>query len=161
MLSGKIAVITGGARGIGAAAAAKLAAQGADIAVIYAGSSALAAQVCSQCSSLHGVKARAYQCSVADFDAVRQTVTQIRSDFGTVHILVNNAGITRDGLVLDVATVLTTAHVRVKELSGKDLPGGRSTFTVRFEVKNIAELEAIRTKLLNIRDVTGSKRGQN
>ena len=69
--------------------------------------------------------------------------------------------ITRDGLVLDVATVLTTAHVRVKELSGKDLPGGRSTFTVRFEVKNIAELEAIRTKLLNIRDVTGSKRGQN
>ena len=99
MLSGKIAVITGGARGIGAAAAAKLAAHGADIAVIYAGSRALAAQVCSQCSSLHGVKARAYQCSVADFDAVRQTVTQIRSDFGTVHILVNNAGITRDGLV--------------------------------------------------------------
>ncbi len=69
--------------------------------------------------------------------------------------------ITRDGLLLDVATVMTTARVRVKELYGKDLPGGRSTFTVRFEVKNVAELESIRKKLLNIRDVTGSRRGQN
>ena len=69
--------------------------------------------------------------------------------------------ITRDGLVLDVAQALTTARVRVKELSGKDLAGGRSNITIRFEVKNTAELEAIRAKLLNIRDVTGSKRGQN
>ena len=69
--------------------------------------------------------------------------------------------ITRDGLLLDVATVMTTARVRVKELVGKDLPGGRSVFTVRFEVKNVSELEAIRNKLLNIRDVTGSRRGQN
>ena len=69
--------------------------------------------------------------------------------------------ITRDGLVLDVATVLTTARVRVKELSGKDLPGGRSAVTIRFEVKNVAELDAIRNKLLNIRDVVGSRRGQN
>jgi len=69
--------------------------------------------------------------------------------------------ITRDGLLLDVAMVMTTARVRVKELYGKDLPGGRSMFTVRFEVKNVAELESIRTKLLNIRDVVGSRRGQN
>ena len=69
--------------------------------------------------------------------------------------------ITRDGLVLDVAQALTTARVRVKELNGRDLANGRSTITVRFEVKNTAELNAIRTKLLNIRDVTGSKRGQN
>ena len=68
--------------------------------------------------------------------------------------------ITRDGLLLDVATVMTAARVRVKELVGKDLPGGRSMFTVRFEVKNVAELETIRKKLLNIRDVTGSRRGQ-
>ena len=69
--------------------------------------------------------------------------------------------ITRDGLLLDVAMVMTTARVRVKELVGKDLPGGRSMFTVRFEVRNVAELESIRKKLLNIRDVTGSRRGQN
>ena len=69
--------------------------------------------------------------------------------------------ITRDGLLLDVATVMTTARVRVKELFGRDLPGGRSMFVVRFEVKNVAELESIRKKLLNIRDVVASRRGQN
>lgn len=69
--------------------------------------------------------------------------------------------ITRDGLLLDLATVMTTARVRVKELFGKDLPGGRSTFTVRFEVKNVQELDSIRTKLLSIRDVISSRRGQN
>ena len=68
---------------------------------------------------------------------------------------------TRDGLLLDVATVMTTARVRVKELFGKDLPGGKSVFTVRFEVKNVAELENIRNKLMNVRDVIGSRRGQN
>ena len=68
--------------------------------------------------------------------------------------------ITRDGLLLDVATVMTASRVRVKEMAGKDLPGGRSMFTIRFEVKNVAELEHIRKKLLNIRDVTGSRRGQ-
>ena len=69
--------------------------------------------------------------------------------------------ITRDGLLLDVATTMTTARVRVKELNGKDLPGGKSVFTVKFEVKNAAELDAVRNKLLNIRDVVGSRRGQN
>ena len=69
--------------------------------------------------------------------------------------------ITRDGLLLDVATVMTTARVRVKELQGKDLPDGKSVFTVRFEVKDVDELETIRKKLLNIRDVVGSRRGQN
>jgi len=69
--------------------------------------------------------------------------------------------ITRDGLLLDVAMVMTTARVRVKELFGKDLPGGKSIFTVKFEVKNAAELDNIRNKLLNIRDVVGSRRGQN
>ena len=69
--------------------------------------------------------------------------------------------LTRDGLLLDVATVMTSARVRVKELTGKDIPGGKSVFTIRFEVKNTAELDSIRNKLLNIRDVIGSKRGQN
>ena len=69
--------------------------------------------------------------------------------------------ITRDGLLLDLATVMTTAHVRVKELTGKDMPGGHSVFTVRFEVKNTAELESIRNRLMSIRDVMGSRRGQN
>ena len=56
---------------------------------------------------------------------------------------------------------ITLDGLRVKELTGKDIPGGHSVFTVRFEVKNVAELEAIRNRLLNIRDVMGSRRGQN
>ena len=69
--------------------------------------------------------------------------------------------ITRDGLLLDVAMVMTTARIRVKELFGKDMPNGHSIFTVRFEIKNVAELEAVRSKLLNIPDVLSSRRGQN
>ena len=69
--------------------------------------------------------------------------------------------ITRDGLLLDVAMVMTSTRVRVKELSGKDMPDGHSIFTVRFEVKNVAELESIRNRLLNIRDVMATQRGQN
>ena len=69
--------------------------------------------------------------------------------------------ITRDGLLLDVATAMTAARVRVKELFGKDLPGGKSIFTVRFEVRNVSELEAVRNRLMNIRDVIGSRRGHN
>ena len=69
--------------------------------------------------------------------------------------------ITRDGLLLDFATAMTTARVRVKELNGKDLPGGRSVFTIRFEVKNVSELNAIRNRLLSIPDVVGARRGSN
>ena len=69
--------------------------------------------------------------------------------------------ITRDGLLLDVATTMTAARVRVKELIGRDLPDGKSVFTVRFEVKNVSELENIRNRLMNIRDVVSSRRGQN
>ncbi len=99
MLKGKTAVVTGGSRGIGRAIAYKLASMGADIAVIYAGNAEAAETVCRRSAEETGVKARAYQCDVADFTAVKETVAKIRADFGTVHILVNNAGITRDGLL--------------------------------------------------------------
>lgn len=100
MLKGKTALITGGARGIGAAITATLAAQGANVAVIYAGSQEKAEALCAQCAQDHGVHAQAYQCDVADFAAAKAVVAQVKKDFGTVDILVNNAGITRDGLLM-------------------------------------------------------------
>lgn len=98
MLSGKTAVITGASRGIGKAIALKFASLHANVAVIYAGNTDAAKEVCDVCEREYGVRALAYRCNVADFAAVKETVSKIKADFGTAHILVNNAGITRDGL---------------------------------------------------------------
>lgn len=99
MLKGKTAVITGGSRGIGEAIACKLASMGANVAVIYAGNASAAENVCEACRQGYGVEAKSYQCDVADFSAVKDTVAGIKNDFGAAQILVNNAGITRDGLL--------------------------------------------------------------
>lgn len=99
MLRGKTAIITGGSRGIGAAIAKKLASLGANIAVIYAGNKAAADTVCTECSREYGVKALAFQCNVASFAETKAAVSSVKEAFGTVHILVNNAGITKDGLL--------------------------------------------------------------
>ena len=99
MLKGKTAVVTGGSRGIGEAIVYKLASMGANVAVIYAGNAAAAEKVCEKCKQEYGVGAKAYQCNVADFSAAKETVAKIKADFGTAQILINNAGITRDGLL--------------------------------------------------------------
>ena len=99
MLKGRTAIITGGSRGIGAAIAKKLASHGADVAIVYAGNEELARQVCRECTELYQVKAECFQCNVASFDEVKETVAKIKEVFGGVSILINNAGITRDGLV--------------------------------------------------------------
>lgn len=97
-LQGKVAVITGGSRGLGEATALKLASMGANVAIIDLTADQQAQSVCERCVALYGVQARAYACDVSDFEAVKTTVAAIKADFGTVHVLVNNAGITRDGL---------------------------------------------------------------
>lgn len=99
MLKGKTAIITGGSRGLGEAIAKKLASLGADIAIVDIGDPTVAAAVCDKCTQQYGVSAKAYQCDVSSFDAVKEVVALIKADFGTAHILVNNAGITRDGLL--------------------------------------------------------------
>lgn len=98
MIQGKTAIVTGGSRGIGAATAKKLASLGANIAVIYAGNEAAANAVCEECRA-HGVKAEAFQSDVADFAQTKETVALIKEAFGTVDILINCAGITRDKLL--------------------------------------------------------------
>ena len=98
MLTGKVAVVTGGSRGIGRAICEKFAQMGADIALIYAGNAEKAAETAAACEGF-GVKAVSYKCDVSDFNAVKETVAAIKKEFGTVNILVNNAGITKDGLV--------------------------------------------------------------
>ncbi len=98
-LNSKTALVTGASRGIGRAIALRLAEDGANVAVIYAGSADKAEAVVNEITAL-GVNAKAYRCNVADSAAVNETVKAVTNDLGKIDILVNNAGITRDGLML-------------------------------------------------------------
>ena len=98
-LNGKTALVTGASRGIGRAIALRLAEDGANVAVIYAGSADKAEAVVNEITAL-GVNAKAYRCNVADSAAVNETVKAVTNDLGKIDIPVNNAGITRDGLML-------------------------------------------------------------
>lgn len=98
-LEGKIALVTGGSRGLGRAIAIKLAENGADVAVVYAGAQAAAEEVAAEIKAM-GRNAVAYRCDVRDENDVNQTVEAVKKDLGKVDILVNNAGVTRDTLAL-------------------------------------------------------------
>lgn len=101
-LSGKTALVTGASRGIGRAIALRLAADGANVAVIYAGSADKAEAVCEEIRAM-GVEAKAYRCDVASAEAVKETVKVVTAELGKIDILVNNAGITKDGLLMGMS----------------------------------------------------------
>ncbi|MFI5529890.1 3-oxoacyl-ACP reductase FabG [Kitasatospora sp. NPDC051853] len=94
--TGKIAVVTGAAQGIGAATALRLAEEGATVAVLDL--TAERAQGTVDAITAKGGTARAYGCDVADYDAVERVFATVVEELGALHILVNNAGITRDNL---------------------------------------------------------------
>lgn len=98
-LNEKIALVTGGSRGIGRAVCLELAKGGASVALCYAGNTAAAQETVAACQAL-GVNAMALQCDVADEAQVAAMVQAVLEAFGRVDILVNNAGITRDGLLM-------------------------------------------------------------
>lgn len=98
MLNGKTAVVTGGGSGIGRATAIKLASDGANIVIIHMDPEEKVTEVLSEIEAL-GVKAKAIRMDVSDFNAVKETVDDIVKEFGTIDILINCAGITRDGLI--------------------------------------------------------------
>lgn len=98
-LAGKVALVTGGSRGIGRAIALTLAEHGADVAINYAGNTAAAEEVKTAIEGM-GQRAILVQGSVADTDGVQAIVNQVVKELGRLDILINNAGITRDGLLM-------------------------------------------------------------
>ena len=99
LLEGKVALITGAARGIGKAIALKYASEGADIAFTDLVIDENGKQTEQEIAAL-GVKAKGYASNAADFAQTEEVVKQIHEDFGHIDILVNNAGITKDGIML-------------------------------------------------------------
>ena len=112
LLDGKVAVITGAARGIGKAIALKFASEGADIAFtdLVIDENGLATQ--NEIEAL-GVKAKGYASNAANFEETHNVIAEIVKDFGRIDILVNNAGITKDGLMLRMTEAQWDAVIAV------------------------------------------------
>ena len=112
LLTGKTALITGAARGIGKAIALKFAQEGANIAftdlVIDENGKATEAEI-----EAFGVKAKGYASNAADFAQTEEVVNQVKADFGSIDVLVNNAGITKDGLMMRMTEAQWDAVIAV------------------------------------------------
>ncbi|WP_037321455.1 3-oxoacyl-[acyl-carrier-protein] reductase [Salegentibacter sp. Hel_I_6] len=99
LLEGKNAIITGGSRGIGKGIAKVFAEHGANVAFTYNSSAKSANALADELSKL-GVKAKAYQSNAASFKEAEQLIKDVAEDFGSIDILINNAGITKDNLLM-------------------------------------------------------------
>lgn len=98
-LSGKTALVTGAGRGIGAAIAKKLADKGATVIINYSGNDKAAQDTLDDIAA-DGNKAEIYKCNVADYEEVEQMIQYVVQKYEKIDILINNAGITRDGLIM-------------------------------------------------------------
>ena len=112
LLEGKVALITGAARGIGKAIALKMASEGADIAFTDLVIDEVGQATEQEIGAL-GVKVKGYASNAADFAQTEAVVTQVKEDFGHIDILVNNAGITKDGLMLRMTEAQWDAVINV------------------------------------------------
>ncbi|MBD5289218.1 MAG: 3-oxoacyl-[acyl-carrier-protein] reductase [Bacteroides sp.] len=112
LLEGKVAVVTGAARGIGKALALRFAQEGADIAFTDLVIDENGLETQKEIEAL-GVKCKGYASNAADYKQTEEVVSQIKEDFGRIDILVNNAGITKDGLMMRMTEAQWDAVIAV------------------------------------------------
>lgn len=112
LLEGKVALVTGAARGIGKAIALRFASEGADIAFTDLAIDDNGRATEEEIRAL-GVRVKGYASNAADFDEAHKTVEEVVKDFGGLDILVNNAGITKDGLMLRMSEAQWDAVIAV------------------------------------------------
>ena len=112
LLDGKVALVTGAARGIGKAIALKFASEGADVAFTDLVINEAAEETVKEIEAF-GHKVKAYASNAADFAQTQEVVDQIMADFGHIDILVNNAGITKDGLMVRMSEAQWDAVINV------------------------------------------------
>ncbi|WP_300963318.1 3-oxoacyl-[acyl-carrier-protein] reductase [uncultured Duncaniella sp.] len=112
LLEGKVALITGASRGIGKGIALKFASEGADIAFTDLFDDENMANTVKEIEAL-GVRAKGYASNAADFAQTEEVVSKVKEDFGHIDVLVNNAGITKDGLMLKMSEAQWDAVIAV------------------------------------------------
>ncbi|MBQ7964044.1 MAG: SDR family NAD(P)-dependent oxidoreductase, partial [Alistipes sp.] len=112
LLEGKVAIVTGAARGIGKAIALRFAEQGANVVFTDLVINEAAEQTLAELEAF-GVKAKAYASNAASFEESNEVVKQILEDFGRIDVLVNNAGITKDGLMMRMSEAQWDAVINV------------------------------------------------
>ena len=112
LLEGKVALVTGAGRGIGKAIAVRYAEQGADVAFTDLALNEAVEQTVKEIEAL-GVKCKAYASNAANFDETHEVVKQVVEDFGRIDVLVNNAGITKDGLMMRMSEAQWDAVINV------------------------------------------------
>ena len=112
LLEGKVALVTGAGRGIGKAIAVRFAQEGANVAFTDLAVNEAVEETVKELEAL-GVKAKAYASNAANFDETHEVVKQIVEDFGRIDVLVNNAGITKDGLMMRMSEAQWDAVINV------------------------------------------------
>ena len=142
LLDGKVALITGAARGIGKAIAMKFASEGADVAFTDLVINEVGEQTVKDIEAF-GHKVKAYASNAANFEETHNVVNQILADFGRIDILVNNAGITKDGLMLRMSEAQWDAVLNVNLKSAFNFIHGLTPIMARQRSGSIINMSSV------------------
>lgn len=142
LLEGKVAIITGAARGIGKAIALKFASEGCNIAFTDLNIDDNALRTQNEIAAL-GVKAKGYASNAANFDETHKVVEEIHKEFGHIDILVNNAGITKDGLMLRMSEAQWDAVLTVNLKSAFNFIHAVSPIMMRQKSGSIINMSSV------------------